>query len=106
MKKILMSCLALCFAANVWAIDLNGAKSQGLVGERNDGYLGYVTSPSGEVKTLVQGVNNKRKLKFHQAAAKTGATVQQVAVLFAQRAAKKTSAGNFIQNTQGAWVKK
>jgi len=106
MKKLLMSCLVLCFAANVWAVDLNGAKTQGLVGERNDGYLGYVTSPSGEVKTLVQGVNNKRKLKFKQAAAKAGATVEQVAIRFAQRAAKKTTAGNYIQNTQGAWVKK
>lgn len=106
MKKLLMSCLALCFAANVWAIDLNSAKTQGLVGERSDGYLGYVTSPNPDVKTLVQGVNNKRKLKFQQAAVKAGATAEQVAIRFAQRAAKKTTTGNYIQNTQGVWVKK
>ncbi len=89
------------------AISLQSAKEQGLVGERSDGYLGYVTSsPNADLKTLVKGVNNKRKAKFRSTASNNNITVEQVGKLFYQRAVKETKSGHFYQDPSGRWTKK
>ncbi|MBB6522788.1 YdbL family protein [Pseudoteredinibacter isoporae] len=107
MKRILMALLLTAFTAQAFAIDLAGAKSKGLIGERSDGYLGYVVKPaSADVQALVKSVNNKRRDKFRQTVGKTGATLDQVAKRFAQRAYEKTAKGNYIQSANGQWVKK
>lgn len=107
MKKSLYALLGLLVSFNVSAITLQQAKSQGLVGERNDGYLGYVKKPaSDEVKQLVKSVNNKRKAKFEQTASKAGATLKQVEMSFHQRAVKATKPGLYVQDASGKWVKK
>ena len=90
-----------------WAIDIKQAKAQGLIGERNDGYVGYVTkSPNNEVKALVKTINNKRKTVFQETASKTGATTEQVAQRFYQRAVGATKANQYYQDSSGSWVKK
>ncbi|GAA6152392.1 YdbL family protein [Pseudoteredinibacter isoporae] len=107
MKRLLTALLITAFTAQAFAIDLASAKTKGLIGERNDGYLGYVVKPaSAEVKALVKSVNNKRRDKFRQTVGKTGATLDQVAKRFAQRAYEKTSKGNYIQAANGQWIKK
>lgn len=107
MRKLLISLLLATFATQAFAIDLATAKAKGLIGERNDGYLGYVVKPAkNDVQVLVKEVNNKRRTKFRQTVAKTGATLDQVAKRFAQRAYEKTASGNFVQSTDGQWRKK
>ena len=89
------------------AMDLKEAKDNGLVGERNDGYVGYVVKPpSNEVKAIVKEVNNKRRAKFTATAKNNSITVEQVAARFYQRAVSKTKAGNYYQDASGNWVKK
>jgi len=107
MKKLMIAAIAALFSVQVFAIDLAGAKAKGLVGERSDGYLGYVVKPaSADVQKLVKSVNNKRRDKFRQTVGKTGATIDQVSKRFAQRAYEKTAKGNYVQNAAGQWVKK
>ena len=107
MKKILLTLALGALSLNALAISLKDAKQQGLIGERKDGYLGYVvTPPASDVKTLVKSVNNKRKSKFSATAKKTGASMQQVEFTFYQRAVKATKAGLYYQNASGKWVKK
>lgn len=99
--------LALGLSMQVMAIDLDQAKSSGQVGELNNGYLGFVvSSPSADVKALVEDINAKRKAFYRQTAAKTGATLEQVAATAYQKAVAKTDAGNYYQNSAGQWVKK
>jgi uncharacterized protein YdbL (DUF1318 family) len=108
MKKILIGLTLLVLGANsAFAISLHDAKSSGLVGERNDGYVGYVvTPPSAEVKVVVKDVNNKRKTKFSQSAKSNNLQVEQVAGRFYQRAVTATKAGQYYQDAGGVWVKK
>lgn len=108
MKQILMGLvLVVLGASNAFAISLHDAKSSGLVGERNDGYVGYVvTPPSAEVKVVVKDVNNKRKSKFSQSAKSNNLLVEQVANRFYQRAVSATKTGQYYQDADGAWVKK
>ena len=63
-------------------------------------------SPTAEVTELVKTINNKRKTFFTETAQKTGATKEQVAARFYQRAVENTQADQFYQNSSGAWVKK
>ncbi len=108
MKQILMGLALLVLGANsAFAISLHDAKSNGLVGERNDGYVGYVvTPPSAEVKVVVKDVNNKRKAKFSQSAKSNSVQIEQVANRFYQRAVSATKVGQYYQDAAGAWVKK
>ena len=108
MKSLVVGiCLLLLGTNTAFAISIHEAKDGGLVGERNDGYVGYVvTPPSNEVKALVKQVNNKRKAKFTESAVSNGLKAEQVANRFYQRAVKATERGHYYQNTSGKWVKK
>ena len=44
---------AVCLSFSAWAISLDDAKNQGLVGEDSSGYLGLVVQNS-EAKTVVE----------------------------------------------------
>lgn len=106
--KTWFATLALLLAAHsAWAIDINAAKAQGLVGEANTGYLAAVaSSPSAEVQSLIAEVNRKRKAEFESTAQKTGATLEQVRARFYQLAVQRTAPGNYYQDAGGSWVRK
>jgi uncharacterized protein YdbL (DUF1318 family) len=107
MKQIFAAFILLFAFHSAWAIDIHSAKSQGLVGEANTGYLAAVKTPaSDEVKALISEVNAKRKSQFQKAAAKTSATVPQVANRFYELAIQKTEAGHYYQDATGRWKKK
>lgn len=107
MKKILTVFFLILAMQSAWAIDLRDAKSQGLVGEANNGYLAVVQQPaSAEVKALVSSVNNKRKAQFEKTARNTGTTVLQVSNRFYELAVQKTAPGHYYQDKSGAWKKK
>ena len=97
--------LLLAFQA-AWAIDIQAAKEQGLVGEANTGYLAAVGTPSAEVQALINEVNAKRKAEFERTAEKTGATLQQVQVRFYELAVQRTSPGHYYQDASGNWKRK
>jgi uncharacterized protein YdbL (DUF1318 family) len=108
MKQMLIGLALLVLgASSAFAISLHEAKSSGLVGERNDGYVGYVvTPPSAEVKAVVKDVNNKRKAKFSQSAKSNNVQIDQVSNRFYQRAISATKPGQYYQDASGTWVKK
>ncbi len=107
MKKLITAILLSFFLQTAWAIDIGSAKTQGLVGEANSGYLAAVKTPaSAEVNALIAEVNAKRKAEFETTAQKTGATIEQVAYRFYELAVQKTAAGNYYQDAAGAWKQK
>ncbi|MDO6707027.1 YdbL family protein [Photobacterium sp. 1_MG-2023] len=107
MKRLLIYIAIFLFCAHVFAIDLQQAKAQGLVGEANNGYLAPVTlSPSSEVRQLIQQVNIDRKESYQRIAVSNGLTLSEVARLAYQKAVEKTESGHFYQNPSGLWVKK
>lgn len=88
-------------------MSLDEAKSAGLVGEQNDGYLGLVEQdvPS-EVRQLVERVNRERRQRYEQIASENDIAVRDVARLAYARAVEATRSGNFVQDDQGNWVRK
>lgn len=107
MKKILTAFVLIFAMQTAWAIDLQTAKAEGLVGEANTGYLAAVQQPaSAEVRSLIADVNSKRRAQFQRTASSTGATLAQVAHRFYELAVERTRPGNYYQDASGRWKKK
>jgi uncharacterized protein YdbL (DUF1318 family) len=96
--------LSMLMAIPVFALDLGGAKSGGLVGETNTGYIAAV-KPSAEVDALVKSINSQRKGQYQKIAAKNGISLEAVEARAGLKAMEKTPAGEFIDVGTG-WQKK
>ncbi|GAA5134669.1 YdbL family protein [Thalassotalea piscium] len=105
LKNITYAILVSAMAFSAWAISLDDAKQQGLVGEMPNGYLGVVVN-SAEAQSLVESINKKRKSIYIDLARENKLTMQQVTALAGAKAIEKTQSGHFIKNAAGNWVKK
>lgn len=106
-NKILLKLIIIAsflFSSIAFAIGLDEAKQKGLVGEKDNGYLGVVVAQK-DAQSLVDNINAKRKTVYAKLAAKNGITVQQVEKLAAEKAYKKTSSGHYLW-VNGKWIKK
>lgn len=80
------------------------ARASGLVGEKTDGYLGFVVPPSASVRALVEDINIKRKAAYSKEALANGATVDEMALRTGCRLiAERTVAGEKYQTPSGQW---
>ncbi len=75
------------FSAQVAALTLDQAKSQGLVKETTSGYLAVVKS-SDEVNALVKKINAGRKAEYEKIAKKRGTSLQAVELLAGEKLAR------------------
>jgi len=90
-----------------FALTLQEAKKDGLVGEQRSGYIGLVVeSAPAEVVALARDVNNQRRELYQQIARQNNLTLEQVAALAFDKAVEATPTGQFLQNASGSWVKK
>ncbi len=105
MIKILIATVALLLSMVAFALDLDAAKNQGLVGEQPDGYLGVVKATPAAVE-LVADINQKRRAAYERIAKQNGITLEQVARLAGQIAIDKTDAGDFVRTPEGQCVTK
>lgn len=107
MKKtfLIVFALALFVTAQAFALDLAGARTAGLVGEKLDGYVAVVTAGSG-VPELVNQVNARRKAEYAKIAAQNGQPVDVVAKLAAQQVIAGLPSGAYYQTSSGSWAKK
>lgn len=105
MKKLtaILTVLFVLISAAALALDIDQAKTQGLVGEKPDGYLGVVVK-NAAAEELVDRINVERKLIYMQLAKKNNLALEQVQGLAAEKAYSKTLPGNYLLKS-GAWVK-
>jgi uncharacterized protein YdbL (DUF1318 family) len=101
---LLAFCLAM-LAGSAYALDLQTAKAQGMVGEQANGYLGIVRAGPG-VQALVNDINSRRKAHYEQIARKNGTSLQVVEALAGKTAIDKTPRGQYIRDPAGNWIRK
>ena len=89
-----------------WAIDLQTAKSQGLVGETPTGYLGLVKSGSADVKAMMNKINAERKKEYQAIAKRNNTELNVVEVLAGKKAIERTPSGQYVKSPSGQWIKK
>ena len=80
------------------------ARESGLVGEKADGYLGFVSAPGPAIRALVDDINIKRKAVYSKESLANRATVEEMALRNGCRLiSERTVAGEKYQTPSGAW---
>ncbi|MGH6785400.1 MAG: YdbL family protein [Novosphingobium sp.] len=79
------------------------ARAAGQVGEKMDGYLGFVSPPSAALRAMVEDLNIKRKATYAEKASAAGATVEEYALTSGCRLILQTAAGERYQAPDGSW---
>lgn len=77
-KFILSAVVILGITQTTFAIDLDTARSKGLVKEQDDGLLGTTDKSDDQAKALIKDVNAKRESFYQDIAKKTGAPIDKV----------------------------
>lgn len=91
-------------ALPAFAMSLDQAKSQGLLGEQASGYLGIVSPPgSRDVRDLVESVNLRRRDEYERIAARNGIAIEQVEQLAGKRAIERSPRGHYVRLPNGRW---
>jgi uncharacterized protein YdbL (DUF1318 family) len=89
----------------VFALSLDEAKANGLVGEKTNGYLGVVASGNADAQALSNDVNQKRRQAYQEIARREKTNLRTVEMLAGEKAIEKTKPGNFVEGPDG-WMKK
>jgi len=79
------------------------ARAAGQVGEKTDGYLGFVTPPPPPLKAVINELNIKRKAVYAEKAAAAKATVEEYALTSGCLLISQTKPGEKYQGPDGSW---
>jgi len=79
------------------------AVQAGQVGERYDGYMGFVTSPSPQLKRQVDAINLRRRNLYIGLSTRRNVTPQLVGMATACRLLSQLSVGEAYMLSEGAW---
>ena len=109
MKPILLlavAALGLAIPASAPAQDpatIIAAKRAGQIGERYDGYIGYVITPSAALRRQVDAVNIRRRSLYYALAARKGVSPQEVGITAACSLLRRVNIGEYYLLGQGGW---
>jgi uncharacterized protein YdbL (DUF1318 family) len=95
----------LAVASSASALDLDGAKRKGLIGERPDGYVEVVGDASADVRALATDVNAKRRAAYEKVAKQNGAQLADVAKIAGKKLIDGAPPGTYVK-LNGSWVRK
>jgi uncharacterized protein YdbL (DUF1318 family) len=79
------------------------ARRAGLIGERYDGYLGFVATPSAELRRQINAINIRRRSLYNDLATRKGVTREEVGITAACSLFRRLGAGEFYLPGQGSW---
>ena len=79
------------------------AKRAGQIGERYDGYIGYVITPSAALRRQVDAVNIRRRSLYSNLAARKGVSPQEVGITAACSLLRRIGLGEYYLHGQGGW---
>ena len=79
------------------------ARASGQVGEKLDGYLGFVGTPSAAMRAMVDDLNIKRKAAYAAKAQANNATIEEYALSSGCQLILNTQSGEKYQAPDGTW---
>ncbi|MDR3402667.1 MAG: YdbL family protein [Chthoniobacter sp.] len=81
----------------------SSARSEGKVGEKVDGYLGFVTPPGPELKKTIEDINIRRRAVYAEKAKTANATIEEYALTSGCLLISHTTPGEKYQAPDGTW---
>lgn len=94
---------ALASAAPAQTPAVDSARAAGLVGERFDGYLGYVARPAPALRAQVDAINIRRRALYSNLAASRGVTPADVGITAGCQLLRRVAAGQAYMLNDGRW---
>ncbi len=86
---------------------LDAYKQQGLIGERPDGFVGFVVDEvPADLKKLVDRTNEERRAEYERLATKNGTSIDAVQALFGEKLMARQPSGTYVMTAEGAWIRK
>ena len=104
-RFLVATALLFSLAVPAFALDLDEARANGLLGEQVNGYVGIVSTSTPELENLAAEVNAKRKAHYAEIAARNGTAVEAVAALAGKKLVESAPSGRYVR-TNGGWTKK
>jgi len=102
MHKFLTLLTCCLFSLSVWALDLDSAKQQGLIGEQMNGYLGLVDTGNSAAATLIRNINRKRKSHYQGIANKQNTALDNIEKIAGEKLSLRAkAAGQYYQSNSG-----
>jgi uncharacterized protein YdbL (DUF1318 family) len=102
---VLLLAMLAATASAALAIDLETARSRGLVGEADNGYIAIPPGAGTEARPLVGTVNQERRAVYAEIAEKNGITLDAAGQRTFEKRYPAFPAGTWVQ-IQGKWSKK
>ena len=106
LKSILLATALLIASPFSLALTLDEARNQGLLGENAKGYVEITPRGNDEAKALMAEINNQRKTKYTEIAAKQKTDLAAIEKIAGEKIVEKLKAGEFYKDTNGKWHKK
>jgi uncharacterized protein YdbL (DUF1318 family) len=105
-KLALAIAAGLALASPAWSLDLEEARSKGVLGEQADGYVGAVApNPAPDVAALAKEVNARRRAHYEEIARRNGTPVDAVAALAGKKLVEAAPAGQWVK-PNGGWIQR
>ena len=108
MKRTLIAAffaIGLFLTSQAFAMELSQARTQGLVGEKLDGYIAVVTA-SPDANAVVADVNSRRREEYAKISKDNGQSLAVVGKVAAARIIDGLPAGSYYKGADGSWKKK
>ena len=82
---------------------VDAARQAGIVGERFDGYIGFVSPPPSGLRGQVNTINIRRRSLYSNLAASRGVSPQEVGITAGCQLLVRVQAGQAYMLTDGQW---
>ena len=107
MRRFLLALLCLSLAVPATGQDpstILSARRSGLIGERFDGYVGFVTpNPSAELRRQVNALNIRRRSLYSSLASRRGVSPEEVGITTGCSLLRRLVVGEYYLLGQGGW---
>ena len=108
--RVLCASLAIAVAApsaaQTGSASAVAARQAGIVGERYDGYLGYVATPSDAVRRHVGAINIRRRSLYTGLATRRRVNLQEVGIAAGCELLAQVKVGEVYMLNDGKWRKR
>ncbi|HVF36364.1 MAG TPA: YdbL family protein [Sphingomicrobium sp.] len=81
-------------------------RAGGLVGERFDGYLGFVRTPPEALRKQVGAINIRRRALYYDLAVRKRVTPEEVGITAACMLLGRVAVGEYYLHGQGSWQRR
>lgn len=105
LKTPLLLLLLLSYSLVSFAVTLEQAKTQGLVGETLSGYLAVLQADP-ETTALVEQINEQRRQRYQAVAERNGVSLSEIERLAGQKLIDNAKQGEWVQGVNRQWRQK